>query len=535
MIISRRSALKLGMAAGASLSTPSILRAQTSSADAKTVRMVMGDPLTAFDPIFTSSDITASHAMAIYDTLFALDSQLKAQPQMLEKWTLSEDKKTYTFQLREGLEWHDGTPVTAGDCVASVRRWAEVDAGGQLIMSRAQDVSTQDDKTFSIVLKQPLPILIDILGASSGYYLAIMREHDAKKAATDQITANIGSGPFKFNSELARPGASFTYDRNEAYVPRKEPQDGYAGAKTAKVARIVFDQMSDSQTAVSALQAGEIDFIESPSADLLPIIAADPNLELQVLNQSGQDWCLRMNFLQPPFNNLKARQAVLHLLDQEAFLRVIAPDARYGHTVTSIFGNSTHYSNDENTGWFKKGGDVEKAAQLLKEAGYAGEKVMILQDSTTPAHRDASQLLADSLRKIGMNVELAASDWGGLSKRRTNKGPVESGGWSMFMTTDTDFLMSDPTSEIFMNAGGEKAWYGWPSNEEYEALRAKWPDVGTLEERKMLARQMQKIWWDFVGDIRLGQELRAVARRKELTGVVEMPINRVALWNMEKA
>ncbi|MGZ2433821.1 peptide/nickel transport system substrate-binding protein [Rhizobium pisi] len=535
MIISRRSALKLGMAAGASLSMPSILRAQTTSADGKTVRMVMGDALTAFDPIFTSSDVTASHAMAIYDTLFALDSKLKAQPQMVEEWTLSEDKKTYTFQLREGLEWHDGTPVTAGDCVSSIRRWAQVDAGGQLIMSRAKDILTKNDKAFSIVLKEPLPILIDILGASSGYYLAVMREKDAKKAATEQVTANIGSGPFKFNTEFARPGASFTYDRNASYVPRKQPQDGYAGGKTPKVDRVVWDQISEPQTAVGALQAGEIDFIERPSADLFPVIGSDPNLELQVLNESGQDWCLRMNFLQPPFNNVKARQAVLHLLDQEAFLRVIAPDPLYGKPVTSIFGNSTHYSNDENTGWFKKGGDAEKAAKLLKEAGYAGEKVVILQDSTQPAHRDASQLLADSLRKIGMNVELAASDWGGLSKRRTNKGPVESGGWSMFMTTDTDFLMSDPTSQIFMNAGGEKAWYGWPKSEEYETLRAKWPDVETLEERKVLARQMQKIWWDFVGDIRLGQELRPVARRKELTGIVGMPINRVALWNMEKA
>jgi peptide/nickel transport system substrate-binding protein len=402
-------------------------------------------------------------------------------------------------------------------------------------MSRAKDILTKSDKAFSIVLKEPLPILIDILGASSGYYLAVMREKDAKQAATEQVTANIGSGPFKFNTDLARPGASFTYDRNASYVPRKQPQDGYAGGKTPKVDRVVWDQISDPQTAVGALQAGEIDFIERPSADLFPVIGSDPNLELQVLNESGQDWCLRMNFLQPPFNNVKARQAVLHLLDQEAFLRVIAPDPLYGKPVTSIFGNSTHYSNDENTGWFKKGGDAEKAAKLLKEAGYAGEKVVILQDSTQPAHRDASQLLADSLRKIGVNVELAASDWGGLSKRRTNKGPVESGGWSMFMTTDTDFLMSDPTSQIFMNAGGEKAWYGWPKSDEYETLRAKWPDVETLEERKVLARQMQKIWWDFVGDIRLGQELRPVARRKELTGIVGMPINRVALWNMEKA
>jgi peptide/nickel transport system substrate-binding protein len=533
MNISRRDALKLGLAAGTALTLPSILRAQTT--DPQVVRMVMRDPLSAFDPIFTATDITASHAMAVYDTLFALDSQFKAQPQMIGKWGLSDDQKTYTFELRDGLQWHDGTPVTAADCVASIRRWAQVDAGGQLIMSRAQDISKKDDKNFSIVLKDPLPILIDILAASNGYYLAIMREQDASLPATEQVTANIGSGPFKFNHDLARPGASFTYDRNDDYVPRKEAPDGYAGGKIAKVPRVVWDQISDPQTAFAALQAGEIDFIESPAADLFPLFGTDSDLELQVLNNSGQDWCLRMNFLQPPFDNVKARQAVLHLLDQEAFLRVIAPDATYGNTVTSIFGNTTPYSNDENTGWFRKGGDPEKAKQLFKEAGYAGEKVVVLQDTTQPAHRDASQLLADSLRKVGVNAELAPGDWGGLSKRRSNKGPVESGGWSMFMTTDTDFIMSDPTSQIFMNAGGDKAWYGWPKNDEYEALRAKWPDVKTLAERKELARQMQRVWWDFVGDVRLGQELRPVGRRKNLTDLIGMPINRVAIWNMKKA
>ncbi|TIV59129.1 ABC transporter substrate-binding protein [Mesorhizobium sp.] len=534
MTISRRSALKLGMAAGAALSIPSIVRAQTASADPRAVRMAMHDHLTAFDPIFSNTDVTTDHAAAIYDTLFALDSKLTPQPQMVDKWSLSEDKKTYIFELRDGLAWHDGSPVRAQDCVASIRRWASADAGGQLIMSRATDVSKKDDKTFTIVLKEPLAVLPDILASLNGYYLGIMREKDAERPATEQVTANIGSGPFKFNQELARPGASFTYDRNAAYVPRKEPSDGYAGGMVVNVDRVVWEQVSDPQTALSALQNGEIDFIEYPAPDLYPAIEGDSNLELQILNQSGQDYCLRMNHLQKPFDNVKARQAVLNLIDQEAYMRVIAPDPKYAHPVKSIFGNTTLYSNDENTEWYKKGGNPEKAKQLFQEAGYAGEKVIILQDATTPSYRDASQLLAKQLRDIGVNAELAPSDWGGIVARRVNKGPVESGGWSMFMTSDSDTACGDPTSEVFMNAGGDKAWYGWPKNAEYEALRAKWVEVETVDERKALARQMQKIWWDFVGDIRLCQEIRPTARRKGLTGLIGMPTNRVVMWNMRK-
>ncbi|AJD43905.1 nickel/oligopeptide ABC transporter substrate-binding protein (plasmid) [Rhizobium gallicum bv. gallicum R602sp] len=490
--------------------------------------------LQVFDPIFTTTDPTQIHGLAIYDTLFSPDSRLLPRPQMVEKWSASDDKKTYTFQLRDGLAWHDGTPVTAGDCVASIRRWGEVASGGQMIMARASDISKKDEKTFTIALKEPLGLLIDMLATIAGSSLYIMREKDADRPATEQVTTNIGSGPFKFNHSLAKPGASFTYDRNEKYVPRSEAPDGFAGGKVVKVDRVVWDIIVDSQTALAALHAGEIDFVRLPPADLYPMIESDPDLALQVLDKSGNDLCLRMNHLQKPFDNVKARQAMLHLIDQEAFLRVTASDPKYGHTVTSIFGNTTPYSNDENTGWFKRGGDPEKAKQLFKEAGYAGEKIVILQPTTWAAANNAALLLADMLRKIGVNAELAPSDWSGVVARRANKGAVESGGWSIFITDDPDFVQGDPVSAVFLAANGEEGWFGWPQNDEYEALRAKWASVETLEDRKALARNMQRIWWDFVGDVRLGQYVTAIARRQTLTGLIGLsPL--VPLWNMQKA
>ncbi|RUV24686.1 ABC transporter substrate-binding protein [Mesorhizobium sp. M5C.F.Ca.IN.020.32.2.1] len=534
MTISRRSLIKTGLATGTALSIPSVLRAQTLPGPERTVRMAMGG-LTVFDPIFTTTDFSQIHGLAIYDTLFATDSKLLPQPQMVGKWGVSDDKKTYTFELRDGLGWHDGTPVTAADCVASIRRWGQVASGGQLIMARASDISKKDEKTFTITLKEPLGLLIDILATIAGSSLFIMREKDADRPATEQVTTNIGSGPLKFNHALAKPGANFTYDRNDKYVPRSEASDGLAGGKVVNVDRVIWEIIADDQTALAALQAGEVDFVSQPPADLYSMIESDPNLALQVLNKSGSDMCLRMNHLQKPFDNVKARQAMLHLIDQEAFLRITAPDPRFGRPVTSIFGNSTLYSNDENTGWYKKGGAPEKAGKLFKEAGYAGEKVVILQPTDWAPGRDASQLLAAALQKIGVNAELAPSDWSGVVARRVNKGPIESGGWSIFMTDDADYVQGDPSSAIFLPASGENGWFGWPKNEEYEALRAKWAVVGTLEERKDLARRMQRIWWDFVGDVRLGQIVSPSARRKALTGLVEVPHLRIPMWNMQKA
>ncbi|RUU90417.1 ABC transporter substrate-binding protein [Mesorhizobium sp. M7A.F.Ca.MR.176.00.0.0] len=532
MTISRREVIKAGIAAGTALSFPSILRAQTSPADARTVRMVT-EALRGYDPIVSTLDIVYSHGLAVYDTLFSFDSKLVPQPQMVGKWGTSDDKRTYTFELRDGLSFHDGTPVTAADCVASIRRWGQADAGGQLIMERAKDVSKIDEKTFRIALKEPLGLLRELM--AGGLYLAVMRAKDADRPATEQVTSNIGSGPFKFNEALAKPGASITYDRNDKYVPRSEPADGLAGGKIVNVDRVVWEHLNDSQTALAALQAGEVDLL-TPPQDFYSVIEADPNLALDVILKSGQLFFMRMNFLQPPFDNVKARQAMLHLIDQEAFLHVVNSDPKYGHTATSIFGNTSPYTNDENTGWYKKGGNPEKAKQLFDEAGYAGEKVVILQPTDWGDGNNTSLLLVDSLRKIGIKAELQSMAFAELASRRTNKGPVENGGWNIFITTYPDFSLGNPISTAPLLANGDKAWFGWPKNDEYEALRAKWADVETFEERKALARKMQHIWWDFVGHVQLGQSVSPIARRKVLTGLLDVTSGYgMPMWNMQKA
>ncbi|WP_352798183.1 ABC transporter substrate-binding protein [Mesorhizobium sp. M0138] len=401
-------------------------------------------------------------------------------------------------------------------------------------MARASDISNKDEKTFTIALKEPLGLLINLLADLTPPCLFIMREKDAVRPATEQVTANIGSGPFRFNEALAEPGASITYDRNKNYAPRKEVSDGFAGDKIVNVDRVIWDVITDQQTAMAALRAGEIDYFETPPADLFLVIDGDPSLELQVLDKAGWDVVLRMNFLQPPFGYIKARQAVLHLIDQEAFIAAMFSDKKNASTVTSTFGKDRLVSNEENTGWFKKGGDPERARQLFKGAGYAGEKVVILDPTDWHEVDNTSQLLAAALRKIGVNAELAPMDWGGLSTRRANKGPVESGGWNIFITTESNYSFGDPLATLLLLANGDDAWYGWPKGDEYKALRAKWADLATLDERKALARKMQGIWWNFVGDVRLGKHVSPIVHRKALTGLIGMP-QIVPMWNMQKA
>lgn len=534
MSIDRRFLLKGAAAYGLSLPLSQGLHAQTAPSVQKTLRMVKQGDLRVFDPIWTTANITADHGTQIFDTLFSLDADYKPQPQMVGRWNVSDDKLTYTFELRDGLGWHDGTPVKAADCVASIRRWGQVDPGGRAIMARASDISKKDDKTFVIVLKEPFPLLIDVMAKLSPPCLFIMREKDAEKPASEQVTSNIGSGPFIFNQALARPGASFTYDRNPHYVARSESPSGLAGGKVAKVDRVVWNNIADAQTAMSALQAGEVDYIAAVNTDLIPALEQDPNIKIEILMRGGYDAYIRMNFLQKPFNNPKVRQAVLHAIDQESLMRAAFGDPKYYKSLVSIFGNETLYTNDENTGWFTKGGNLAKATELVKSSGYAGEKVVLLHTTNIPWMNDAALVVASQLRKIGLNVELASSDWGGVVTRRNNKGPVTEGGWSMFLSSDSDFSRSDPLASSFLQANGEQAWYGWPQNEAYEALRAEWPRTTSVEDRKVLARKMQNEWWNFVGAINLGQQLIPSAYRRNVSGFLSVP-GIVPVWNVSKS
>jgi peptide/nickel transport system substrate-binding protein len=534
MKTTRRSVLKTGLAAGAVAATvPRRSNAQSAPPANKTLRAVMQGDLRVFDPIWTTANITGYHGAMIYDYLFSVDSEFVPQPQMVGKWSLSDDKKLYTFELRDGLGWHDGTAVTAADCVASIRRWAAVDAGGQAMMERVKDISKKDDKTFIIALKERFGPLLDQIAKPITRDCFMMREKDASKPPTEQVSANIGSGPFIWNAAEAKPGAQYVYDKNPKYVSRTEPSSNLAGAKIVKLERVIWENISDQQTAMAALQSGEIDFYETPPTDLLGQLESDPNIKVDVFDKGGDIVILRMNFLHKPFSEVKARQALLYLVNQQDFMKATFGDPKYYGTLNSIFGSNTPYVNDENTDWFRHGVDLDKARQLFKESGYNGEPVVVLQATNFAYMSNSEQLIAAQLRKIGVNAQLAPSDWGGVVTRRAVQAADDQGGWDIFVTGDSDYSHSDPIGLATFQANGLKGWYGWPKSDEFEALRAKWADADTLDDRKALARQMQHVFWDFVPTLLLGRFTQPVAYRANVKGFIGMP-EIIPFWNVEK-
>ncbi|MBW0005795.1 MAG: ABC transporter substrate-binding protein [Hyphomicrobiales bacterium] len=492
---------------------------------------MQGD-LRSLDPIWTTANISSYHGALIYDTLFGVDANDKPQPQMVESFGTSDDQLTWTFKLRDGLGFHDGSPVTAADCVASIRRWAVRDGAGQHMFLRVKDIGAKDDKTFAITFSEPYPLILDAFAKAGTPVLYIMRKKDAETDPMQQITEHVGSGPFIFNTNETKQGAFYVYDRNAKYRPRSEPASGMAGGKIAKLDRVIWENVADDQTAIAALQNGEIDFYELPPIDLIDQLEADKNIHVEVLNKSGQIvWC-RMNWLYPPFNNVKARQAMLYLVNQNDVMKAAFGNPKYYRACASYFGCGTPMENDENTEWFKEAPNKEKAAQLFKESGYDGRPIVILQPTNFAVFNTADQLLAQWLREIGVNAELAASDWGGVVTRRANREPPEKGGWNIFVTSASGAAFGNPITLVGHQANGEKGWFGWPSDETHEKLRDKWAKAQP-QDRLAVAKEIQRNAWNFVPHVYMGLYLQPAAMRANVKGVIGMP-ELIPFWNIEK-
>jgi peptide/nickel transport system substrate-binding protein len=531
----RRSFIKTGLAATAVVAAPGRLTAQTAPAAARTLKAVMHGDLTVLDPIWTTANMTAYHGAMLYDTLFGLNGELKPEPQMVSKWGVSDNKLDYTFELRDGLKFSDGAAVTSDDVVASVKRWAARSGSGQHMMQRVKDIARKDEKSFTINLKEPYGLVLEALCSTSTPVCYIMRKKEADTNPQEKITEYVGSGPFTFNEKETKQGAQYVYDRNPNYVPRTGGTTvGMAGPKIAKLDRVIYQNIGDSTTAMAALQAGEIDFYETPPIDLIGNLEGDKNLTIDVLNKTGNIGWLRMNFLHPPFNNVDARRAMQILLNQEDFMKATFGNAKYYRKCSSNFGCGVPMENDANTAWFKQAPDLAQAKALLAKSGYKGEPIVLMQATNIDFMRNSADLIAGALRSIGANVQVASSDWGGVVTRRANKNAPDQGGWNLFITWADGNSVSSPIALAGHAAVGDKGWFGWPSDETHEKLRDKWALAPTLEDKQKVAREIQENAWNFVPHVWLGQWVQPTARRANVKGFLYCP-GVIPFWNVEKA
>ena len=532
-MIDRRHVLKAALAAPVAAAMPALARPAIARPADRTLRFIPDGDLQNPDPIWTTSNVVRIHGYMIYDTLYALDRELRPQPQMCAGHELSADQLTWRFTLRENLRFHDGEPVRAADCVASIGRWMQRDAMGQRIAASLNELATLDDKRFELRLKRPFGLMLEALAKSTVNVCFIMPERVAATPANIAISDFTGSGPFRFLRAEWVPGARVAYSRHDGYVPRPEPASYMAGGKKVNVERVDWNIIPDAATAAAAMQSGEQDWWMSPQSDLVDMLRKSSGVVVEMFDFIGLIGILRFNCLQPPFNNQKLRQALLPAIDQQQYMQAAFGDRTDTYrTGLGTFSLGSPLANDAGLEAVTGPQDLTRARRLAKESGYQGERVVLMAATNYPTLDAFSLVTRDLFEKVGLNVDYAATDWGTVVQRRAKREPVDQGGWSAFCTNLGADSTFDPAGHLPLVGTGDKAWFGWPTSPRLEALRDAWYDAPDEARRIAIAREIQQVALQEVPYVPLGQYFSPTAVRKELSKLVKSGVP--TFWGVEK-
>jgi peptide/nickel transport system substrate-binding protein len=496
----------------AALAVPLLL-----SGCANVLRVAPHAELKIVDPAWTTAYITRNHGYLIYDTLFAMDENFEPKPQMVDKWTVSDDRKTWTFTLRSGQKWHDGSDVTAEDCVASLKRWSKRDGAGQQLFLDVESLTAQDALNFTLKLREPNGQVLQTLAKMSVNVPFMMPKLVAETDPFTPITSQIGSGPYQYSAFRSIPSTKTVYVKNEHYLPRKEPLSMAAGNKGGLPDRIEWLYYRTQEDMARALVAGEVDYLESPSAKVLPMFKGKRNIVVNTTDPLGNIAMARFNMQQAPFNNLAVRRAALMVMQQEDYMSAALGDPKYWRTCDSIYPCGTPLSSDAG-GAMPKAPGLDAARKALLDAKYDGTPVVILNPADSPVISALTLVTADKLRAIGMKVDVQDMDWATLTQRRANRGPAQNGGWSMFHTWWLAGDLLDPNA-IAYSGDPVNGWFGWLKDDELEAQRKAFGRAMTSAERKAVAAKVQQRIVDDAALGILGQFFEPVAYSTRIKGI----------------
>ncbi len=488
--------------------------------------VVLESEAVILDPHATTAAITRTFGYHVFDTLFSMDSKGAIKPQMVATHTMSEDGLHWSFTLRDGLAFHDGAPVTAQDCVASLKRWGPKDSLGRMMGTVLVDIAAKDARTFTITLKEKFPLMLDVLGKPSAPVPFIMPERIIKATGDKRISEIVGSGPFKFVASEWRPGNVMTLARNDAYVPRQEPPDFLAGGKVVKVPRVLLKVMPDDSTGVTALLAGEIDYMQYLPFDWVPKLDKAPGITLMTL--SGIDMFqgnFRLNHASGPFADPAVRRELWHLVDQAETLQAIGiPDRFALKNCDSYWMCDAPLSTDAGAG--EAHFSIAEAKAALAKTKYNGEPVVMMEVSHSIS-QTAGQVLAAHMKEAGFTVDEQVMDWGTVLARRAKKD-----GWSMFPVYSNGIDMVSPLSHFYItNTCAD--YPGWSCDAEIPKLLKAYTEAPDIAARREIAAKIQVAAYQLVPCVMWGQFSRPAGYRNRLKNLIQTSFP--MFWNVELA
>jgi peptide/nickel transport system substrate-binding protein len=355
-------------------------------------------------------------------------------------------------------------------------------------------------------------------------------------AATDpfkQVSEIVGCGPFRFLPDEYVSGHSATFARFDKYTPRQEPASYTAGGHRVLLDRVEWRVIPDQATAASALAAGEVDWLELPQPDLVPMLKTQSGVTTGLLDIYGTVAIVRPNSMLAPTSNVGVRRAMMAAIDpREALIAAMGEDPAGWRAPMGYFLPGVPASNDTGMDFRRKPWTIAEVKTMLDKAGYAGERIVLLHPTDQVVYHAFISVVADRFRKVGLNIDEQMTDWGTIVQRRTSKEPLDKGGWSVFPAGAPGPEYVDPMLANTLRSNGAKAWFGWPDDPKLEAAYSAWIDAPDDAARRAQEIAFQAAAFAYVPTITLGQYLPQAAWRSNVTGLLKgsAPV----FWGVQK-
>ena len=456
--------------------------------------------IATLDPVWTTASVTDNVARQLWDTLFAWDTRLMTQPSMVERWEASQDLKTLTLTLREGLTFHDGAPITSSDVMASMERWGARSPTGVAYFGLVDRLERVDDRTFRVHFTEPFGLAVNYL-AREPY---IMPQRMASTPADERLREWTGS---------------------DGYRSRSEPADGEAGARTVYLDRVEMKELPDASTRVAAVEVGRVHVAHNIPAEFYDRLKESTKARVLLLQPGSKPMTVFNNAI-PPFNHKKARQALAAVINQEEYLR-----ASFGHPDLYTLCPA----------WFFCGGpwdtdvaqemydqrDIEKGRRLwqefVQETGW-NQPIILMTNTDYRHHYNMSQVtLKDLQEKLGVQVEYQVTDWATVVTRRAQRE-----GWHIFHTRWSFGGALDPFKAGYLSP----RWFAYYEHPRLEELKRDFVLAADDQQRMQVVEEIQRFLYDEVPVIQHGDSLSVSVTGPKVRGYEAFQGFSVILWNV---
>lgn len=440
-------------------------------------------PLPAsIDPVATTQKVVGLVAANVCEGLFANTADLGWSEGLLDSWEYDENL-TYTFHLREGVKFHDGSTLSAADVVASLTRFA-ASAPGATFGSLVDTIVADDDLQVTLILKGPSAAIPALLATpdSAAYIMpaSIVEGRDP----SDALQTLVCTGPYKMDRYV--PDQTVELSRFDDYSPRSDKSDGAAGKKEAIVDSIVFDP-TDASNALNLIRTGALHVQSQLAVDQVTSLENDPNAKALVIPNGGFP-LLQMNTKAGPMANQTLRQSVLAAVDAEQIMAAAAPSADYYTLDSSLMPPSSPWHSENGSELYNQA-NPKRSKKLQAEAGYDGQPLRLLyqtSDSWAP-------VLVSQLEDAGYVIEAIPADGPTFTQRRADETQ-----WDMFISGGSSY--GDPLTVVFMSSG----FPGWWNTPEKHKLMSEFLAGTTPEQREATWDELQGLIYEQVPFIRFG-------------------------------